>query len=177
MEEPESYTYPVTEKKDHIDTYHDVDVPDPYHWLEDDMSDETTAWVTSQNEVTDGFLNKIDFKDQLQSRIEELYDYERVSAPFKEGKYEYFYKNSGLQNHSVVYRSEIESKEEPQIFLDPNTFSEDGTVALRGMFFTEDASMVAYMITEGGSDWRKVIVMDTENKQIVEDTLKDVKLV
>ncbi|MDG2449930.1 MAG: S9 family peptidase, partial [Saprospiraceae bacterium] len=175
MEEPESYTYPVTEKKAHIDTYHDVDVPDPYHWLEDDMSDETTTWVTSQNEVTDGFLNKIDFKDQLQSRIEELYDYERVSAPFKEGKYEYFYKNSGLQNHSVVYRSEIESKEEPQIFLDPNTFSEDGTVALRGMFFTEDASMVAYMITEGGSDWRKVIVMDTENKQIVEDTLKDVK--
>ena len=78
MEEPESYTYPVTEKKDHIDTYHDVDVPDQYHWLEDDMSDETTAWVTSQNEVTDGFLNKIDFKDQLQSRIEELYDYERV---------------------------------------------------------------------------------------------------
>ena len=173
--EEESFEYPVTDKIDHVDTYHNIDVPDPFHWLEDDMSDETAAWVTAQNKVTDGFLGKIEFKEQLQGRIEELYDYERVSAPFKEGDYEYFYKNSGLQNHSVVYRSKVDSEEEPEVFLDPNTFSEDGTIALRGMFFTEDASMVAYMITEGGSDWRKVIVMETETKQIVEDTLKDVK--
>jgi len=131
--------------------------------------------VKAQNEVTDGFLSKIDFKKDLQKRIEELYDYERVSAPFKEGKWEYFYKNSGLQNHSVVYRSIIDSGDEPEVFLDPNTFSEDGTIALRGMFFTEDGSKVAYMITEGGSDWRKVIVLDTETKGIVEDTLIDVK--
>ena len=172
---PEEFIYPITEKKDHVDTYHDQEVPDPYHWLEDDMSEETAAWVKAQNVVTDGFLEKIDFKSDLQKRIEELYDYERVSAPFKEGRYEYFYKNTGLQNHSVVYRSLIESDQEPEVFLDPNTFSEDGTVALRGMFFTEDGSLVAYMITEGGSDWRKVIVMETESKSIVEDTLIDVK--
>ncbi len=175
MKEQESYEYPTTHQSEHIDTYHEVDVPDPYHWLEDDMSDETAAWVSAQNEITDGFLEKIEFKDDLQKRIEELYDYERVSAPFKEGSYEYFYKNTGLQDHSVVYRTPVGSKKEPVVFLDPNTFSDDGTIALRGMYFTEDASMVAYMITEGGSDWRKVIVMETETKKIVEDTLIDVK--
>lgn len=172
---PTEYTYPITAKKDHIDTYHDMEVSDPYHWLEDDMSEETAKWVSAQNEVTDRFLGNIDFKENLQKRIEQLYDYERISAPFKEGKYEYFYKNTGLQDHSVVYRSVIDSDNEPEVFLDPNTFSEDGTVALRGMFFTKDGSMVAYMITEGGSDWRKVIVMDTETNQILADTLNDVK--
>ena len=170
-----TYEYPSTIKKDHNDVYHGIEVSDPYHWLEDDMSEETTQWISSQNEVTDAFLEKIPFKENLQDRIEELFDYERVSAPFKEGKYEYFYKNTGLQDHSVLYRSLIGSDDEPEVYLDPNTFSEDATIALRGTFFTQDGSLLVYMITEGGSDWRKVIVMNAETKNIVEDTLANVK--
>ena len=171
----ESLEYPVTNKVDHIDTYHGVEVPDPYRWLEDDLSEETGEWVESQNKVTFGFLDKIKFRDELKGRIEKLMDYERISAPFKEGDYEYFYKNDGLQNHSVVYRSKIDEEKDPEIFVDPNTFSDDGTTALRGMSFTEDGTLCAYMITEGGSDWRKVIVIDAITQDIVEDTLINVK--
>ena len=168
--------YPETKKIDHVDTYHGVEVPDPYRWLEDDRSEETGEWVKAQNNVTFGLLDQINFRDPLKKRIEQLMDYERVSAPFEEGNYEYFYKNDGLQDHAVVYRTKIgDDKAEPTIFLNPNTFSEDGTIALRGMSFTQDGSMAAYMITEGGSDWRKIIVLDVETMEIKEDTLKDVK--
>lgn len=171
-----SIVYPETNKTDHTDTYHGVDVPDPYQWLEDDMSDETAGWVSAQNEVTNAFLEGIPFRDALKNRLEELLDYERVSAPFKEGNYEYFYKNDGLQDHSVLYRTPAGSPDaEPEVFLDPNSFSEDGTVGLRGVSFTKDGSMAAYMITEGGSDWRKIIVIDTETKEMIGDTLVDVK--
>ena len=172
----ETFTYPETTKVDHIDTYHGVEVPDPYRWLEDDMSDETAEWVKAQNEVTFDFLDKIDFREDLKSRIEQLIDYERVSAPFKEGDYEYFYKNTGLQDHSVVFRNKVgDENGDPEVFLDPNGFSDDGTIALRGLNFTKDGSRCAYMITEGGSDWRKIIVMETESMKIIEDTIKDVK--
>lgn len=168
--------YPETFKGDHVDTYHGVEVPDPYQWLEDDLSEETGAWVKAENEVTQAYLNQIDFREPLKARIEELLDYEKISAPFEEGKYEYFYKNDGLQNHSVLYRTPLDDKEaEPEIFLDPNAFSEDGTVGLRGVSFTKDGSLAAYMITEGGSDWRKIIVIDAETKEIIGDTLVDVK--
>jgi len=168
--------YPETKEIDHVDTYHGVEVPDPYRWLEDDRSEETGKWVEEQNKATFGLLDQIDFRDPLKKRIEQLMDYERVSAPFEEGNYEYFYKNDGLQDHAVVYRTKIgDDKAEPSIFLNPNTFSEDGTIALRGMSFTPDGSMAAYMITEGGSDWRKIIVLDVESMEIKEDTLKDVK--
>jgi len=171
----QSIDYPVTKKIGHYDTYHGIEISDPYRWLEDDMSDETGQWVKSQNKVTSKYLRKIGFRKKLERRIKKLNDYEKVGAPFKEGNYEYFYKNSGLQNHSVVYRSRIGSSQDPEVFIDPNTFSKDGTVALRGLSFTKDGSLLAYMITEGGSDWRKIIVMDTETKEIIGDTLKDVK--
>ena len=168
--------YPNTKKMDHVDTYHGIDVPDPYRWLEDDRSDETAAWVKSQNEVTFGFLDQVSFKNNIKDRLKTLLDYERISAPFKEGKYEYFYKNDGLQDHSVVFRTEIDKPDsDPQVFMDPNTFSKDGTTGLRGMFFTKDGSMLGYMITEGGSDWRKIIVMNSEDKKIIGDTIRDVK--
>ncbi|MBN4081418.1 S9 family peptidase [Caldithrix abyssi] len=167
--------YPETKKIDHVDVYHGQEVADPYRWLEDDMSAETAAWVKDQNEVTFAYLDEIPFREKLKNRIEGLYNYERISAPFKEGSYEYFYRNTGLQNHSVVYRTGIGSDEEPDVFLDPNTFSEDGTVALRGLSFTEDGSLAAYLITEGGSDWRKIIVINAETKDVIEDTLIDVK--
>jgi len=176
MNKKEKLVYPVTRKSDHVDTYHGIDVPDPYRWLEDDRSEETGAWVKAQNEVTFGYLNNIDFKDQIKDRLKALMDYERISAPYKEGKYEYFYKNDGLQDHSVVYRKKLDNPAgEAEIFMDPNTFSEDGTTGLRGMFFTKDGSMLGYMITEGGSDWRKIIVINAEDKKMVGDTIRDVK--
>lgn len=169
-------TYPETEKTDHVDTYHGVDVPDPYRWLEDDTSAATTAWVTAQNEVTFGFLDQIDWRSKLKERIESLVDYERISAPYKHGDFEYYYRNSGLQNHSVLFRKPVDNKDaEPEVYLDPNTFSKDGTTGLSGVSFTEDGTLSAHLVTEGGSDWRKAIVMNALTKEVIEDTLINVK--
>lgn len=168
-----SVTYPVTKKVDTTDIYFDEQIQDPYRWLEDDHSEETKAWVKAQNEVTFGYLEKIPFRNALKERMEKLWNYERISAPFKEGKYTYFYKNNGLQNQSVLYRKDEAGKEE--VFLDPNTFSKDGTTSLGGINFTKDGSLAAYAISEGGSDWRKVIVVNTDTKEIIGDTLVDVK--
>ena len=170
------FDYPETKKVNHADTYHGVEVADTYKWLEDDQSEETKDWVIAQNKVTFGYLESIGFRKGLQNRIERLMDYERISAPFREGDFEYFYKNDGLQDHSVLYRTKIgDADSAPEVFLDPNGFSTDGTVALRGVFFTKDGTLSAHMITEGGSDWRKVIVMDAVNKEVKEDTLINVK--
>lgn len=166
--------YPEAQKVDTVDHYFGEEVPDPYRWLEDDRSVETAEWVNAQNKVTFGFLEEIPYRDKIKSRLEELYDYERLSEPFKEGDYYYFYKNDGLQNHSVLYRKkDIDGT--PEVFLDPNTFSSDGTTGLASISFTKDGSMATYLITEGGSDWRKAIVIKTSDKTIVEDTLRDIK--
>ena len=166
--------YPETKKVNTVDTYFGVEVPDPYRWLEDDLSDETSDWVSRQNKLTFSYLDNIPYRDKVKKRLSELFDYERVSAPSKRGDYIYFTKNDGLQNQSVWYRKKGEDGE-PEVFLDPNTFSEDGTISLAGTSFSEDASMMAYLISEGGSDWRKIIVIDTETKEMVGDTLIDVK--
>lgn len=168
--------YPKTPKVPHSDTYFDVKVEDPYRWLEDDRSAETAAWVAEENKVTQAFLNSIPFRGALKNRLRELMNYERISAPFKEGAYRYFYKNDGLQNHAVLYRTPVARPDsEPEVFLDPNSFSADATTGLRGVSFTKDGSLAAYQITEGGSDWRKVIVMDTKSKKQLGATLEDVK--
>ena len=166
-------TYPETKKGEVVDTYFDTQVADPYRWLEDDMSDETAQWVKTQNKVTFDYLSQIPYRDKLKKRLTKLMDYEKVSAPFKEGKYTYFYKNDGLQNQYVIYR-QVEGGE-PEVFLDPNTFSDDGTTSLAGITFSKDGSLAAYQISEGGSDWRKVIIIDVETKKQIEDTLVDVK--
>ncbi len=165
--------YPKTVKKPVIDNYFDTKIVDNYRWLEDDRSEETKKWVKAQNEVTFAFLDKIPFRDAIRKRLEELWNYEKVSAPKKHGDYTYFYKNNGLQNQYVLYRKKGEEK--PEVFIDPNTFSKDGTVSLGAVRFTKDGKLVAYSISEGGSDWRKIIVMDALTKKIKEDTLKDVK--
>ncbi|TYA74256.1 prolyl oligopeptidase family serine peptidase [Seonamhaeicola marinus] len=165
--------YPKTKTVDTVDTYFGVDVKDPYRWLEDDMSEETAAWVKSQNEVTFGYLDSIPFRKDLKDRLEKLWNYEKVGAPFKEGKSTYFYKNDGLQNQSVLYKTKEDGSED--VFLDPNTFSKDGTVSLGGVSFSKDGSIVAYSISEGGSDWRKIIIMNAETREIIEDTLVDIK--
>ncbi|HBD27085.1 prolyl oligopeptidase family serine peptidase [Flavobacterium sp.] len=165
--------YPETKKIDHVDTYFGEKINDPYRWLEDDRSAETEAWVKAQNVVTYGYLEQIPYRNQLKSRMEKLWNYEKISAPFKEGDFTYYYKNNGLQNQSVLYRKDKSGKEE--IFLDPNTFSKDGTTSLGGLNFSKDGSLVAYAISEGGSDWRKVIVMEAKTKKIIGDTIVDVK--
>jgi prolyl oligopeptidase len=172
--QPESLTYPETKTVDTVDTYFGIEVADPYRWLEDDRSDETADWVSRQNEVTFSYLNNIDYRDKLKKRLETLFNYERVSAPTTHGDYEYFYKNDGLQNQSVLYRRKSKD-EEGSVFLDPNKFSEDGTISLAGSSFTDDGTLFAYMISIGGSDWRKAIVMNTETGEIVGDTLDNIK--
>lgn len=165
--------YPETKTIDHTDNYFDSIVPDPYRWLEDDRSTETGEWVKSQNEVSFDYLNKIPFRSAIRERLAKLWDYEKYSAPFKEGDYTYFYKNDGLQNQYVLYRQKGENT--PEVFLNPNDFSTDGTTSLAGIDFSLDGSRAAYQISEGGSDWRKVIVLDAISKNMLEDTLLDVK--
>ncbi|NDG53086.1 MAG: S9 family peptidase [Flavobacteriia bacterium] len=164
--------YPMTEKKEVIDTYFGVEVVDNYRWLEDDLSEETAQWVKQQNEVTFDFLNQIPIKNALTERLTEIWNYEKLSAPFKRGDFTYFYKNDGLQNQYVIYR---EKDNEEEVFLDPNSFSDDGTVSLSSLSFSPDGSLAAYSISEGGSDWRSVIVIDALTKEIIEDTLVDIK--
>ncbi len=165
--------YPVTAKVDTVDTYFGTEVKDPYRWLEDDRSKETEAWVESQNKTTFGYLENIPFRNALKHRLEKLWNYEKLGSPQKKGDYTYFYKNDGLQNQYVVYRKKGDEK--PEVFLDPNTFSEDGTTSLSVLTFTKDGSIAAYLISEGGSDWRKAIVMNAETREIIEDTLVDIK--
>ena len=165
--------YAETRKGEVIDHYFDMPVADPYRWLEDDMSLETGAWVAAQNAVTFGYLSKIPYREAVRKRLEVLWDYEKVSAPFKEGAYTYFYRNTGLQNQYVVYR--YADNGEPEVFLDPNTFSEEGTTSLSTLSFSGDGSLAAYSISEAGSDWRKIITIDVETKQRLEAPIVDVK--
>ncbi|WP_340199398.1 prolyl oligopeptidase family serine peptidase [Ascidiimonas sp. W6] len=168
-----SVNYPETKKVDTVTDYFGTMVKDPYRWLENDRSEETESWVKTQNEVTFGYLEKIPFRKQLKNRMTALWNYEKIGAPFKEGDYTYYFKNTGLQNQSVVYRKLGEGEEE--VFLNPNDFSKDGTTSLSGLSFSKDGSLAAYSISEGGSDWRKVIIIDALTKKAVEDTLVDIK--
>jgi prolyl oligopeptidase len=164
--------YPETIKKPVVDTLFGNVVIDNYRWLENDRSEETENWVKTQNKVTSNYLSKIPYRQQLKKRLTQLWNYEKLGTPFVEGDYTYFYKNDGLQNQYVVYRKK-DGRE--TIFLDPNTFSEDATTSLGSLSFSKDGKTVAYSISEGGSDWRKIIIMDVESKIIKEDTLVDVK--
>lgn len=157
-----------------VEDYHGTKVADPYRWLEDDNSDETIDWVKRQNAVTFDYLDKIPFREELKTRLEEIWDYEKYSSPFKEGGKYYYFKNDGLQNQSVLYVTE-DIKEDGEVFLDPNTFSEDGTVALSGLAFNKDGSYLAYMVSEGGSDWNTAYVMNTETRELMDEKLEWIK--
>lgn len=165
--------YPVSDKGDVADTYFGTEVPDPYRWMEDDRSEKTAAWVAEQNKVTFGYLGKIPYREEIKSRLENIWNFEKFTSPYKKGEYTYFSKNDGLQNQYVIFRQK--DNEEPEVFLDPNKFSTDGTTSLGEIEFSEDGSMVSYSISEGGSDWRKVIVMDAKTRELVGDTIVDVK--
>lgn len=174
-QKPGSFTgkYPETKKSNQTDELFGTKVADPYRWLEDDMSADTKNWVERQNSVTNSYLAQIPYRDGIKKRLTELWNYEKYSAPFKEGAYTYFFKNNGLQNQSVLYRQKGNAT--PEVFLDPNKFSPDGTTSLAGIDFTKDGSLCAFQISEGGSDWRKVIVLDARTRKQLDDTLIDVK--
>jgi len=165
--------YPITEEIIVTDTYFDTEIQDPYRWMEDDKDKKVKNWIERQNQLTFSYLEQIPYRESLRNRLEELWNYEKIGTPFKEGDYTYFYKNDGLQNQSVLYRKKEDDKEE--VFINPNNFSKDGTISLRGLSFTKDGSLLAYSISEGGSDWRKVIIIETNTKEIIEDTLLDLK--
>ncbi|HCG8041420.1 TPA: S9 family peptidase [Vibrio parahaemolyticus] len=165
--------YPNTRKDSVVDTYFGHDIADPYRWLEDDRSEETAQWVSGQNSVTFDFLGQIPYRQQIRDLVANSQNYEKYSQPFVRGDYTYFYKNDGLQNQSVLYRRKDEG--EAEVFLDPNTFSDEGTTSLGEVSFSKDYRLVAYSISEGGSDWRKIFVIDTETKEQLEPEIVDAK--
>ncbi|HAY3564278.1 TPA: S9 family peptidase [Elizabethkingia meningoseptica] len=165
--------YPETKKVSHTDTYFGTQVSDPYRWLEDDRAEDTKAWVQQEVKFTQDYLAQIPFRDQLKKQLMDIWNYEKISAPFKKGKYTYFSKNDGLQAQSVLYRKDAAGKTE--VFLDPNKFSEKGTTSLASVSFNKKGTLVAYSISEGGSDWNKIIILDAETKKQLDETLLDVK--
>ena len=171
---PAPPAYPVTAKTNQIDTYHGVRVPDPYRWLEDDNSPETKAWVEAQNKVTFGYLEKIPERDTLRKRLTELWNYERYGVPVQFGGRYFYTKNDGLQNQSVLYSADsLESPGRP--LLDPNKLSKDGTVALSGSALTEDGKLIAYGLSEAGSDWQRWKVRDVGTGEDLTDEIRWVK--
>lgn len=161
-------SYPQTATVDTVDTYFGVSVPDPYRWLENDTSAATASWVKAQNEITNNYLEHIPFRQDLLKRLTELANYERISAPFKKhGKY-YFYKNDGLQNQSVLYVQDALNSE-ARVFLDPNKLSDDGTVALTSLSFSNNGKYAAYTISRSGSDWKEIYVMDVATGSLLDD--------
>ncbi|MGB7058717.1 MAG: prolyl oligopeptidase family serine peptidase [Geitlerinemataceae cyanobacterium] len=168
------FSYPETRKIDRVDEYHGVTVADPYRWLEDPDSDETKAWVDAQNRVTFGYLEQIPQRDRLKERITQLWNYEKYSTPFKEGNRYFYFKNDGLQNQSVLYV--LPSLDgEPRVLLDPNTLSEDGTVALSSYAISEDGNFLAYGLSSSGSDWQEWKVRDIETGEDLADRLQWIK--
>lgn len=166
--------YPDTKKGAQTDDYFGTSVADPYRWLEDDQSEETKAWVQGQNKVTQAYLSGLPARPKLEKRLTELWNYTKYSAPFRAGNRYYFYKNDGLQNQSVLY-TQTSLEATPEVFFDPNTLSDDGTVALAGLAFSKDGKYVAYMLQESGSDWRSIHLMEVEGKKKLEDKVEWVK--
>ena len=163
--------YPTTAKGNVVDTYFGVQVKEPYRWLENDTSAVTAAWVKSQNKVTKDYLSQIPFRDALKKRITALMNYPKYSSPFKKNGQYFFYKNNGLQNQSVLYRQKSLTAE-PELLLDPNTLSTDGTVALSSIAFSKDGKYLGYSIARSGSDWNEIFVLDVESRQLLTDHIK-----
>ncbi|NEO01041.1 MAG: S9 family peptidase, partial [Moorea sp. SIO3I7] len=166
--------YPKSRKADQVDDYHGTVVADPYRWLEDPDSEETKAWVEAQNQVTFGYLSEIPKRETLKQRITKLWNYEKYSTPFKKGDRYFYFKNDGLQNQSVLYTlTSLDA--EPTLLLDPNTLSEDGTVALSGLAISKDGKLLAYGLSRSGSDWQEWQVREVETGLDLSDQIKWVK--
>ncbi len=170
----EDLNCPVTRKEGVVDMYHGVKVADPYRWLEDDNSDETKAWVKAQNEVTFGYLEKLPRRGEIQNRLKELWNYERVGQPFERGGRWFFTHNSGLQNQAVLMTAES-LEGEAKVLLDPNAMSADGTTSLSDYEPSEDGKLIAYGVSEAGSDWTTIRVRDIATGRDLDDVVKWVK--
>ena len=170
---PQSPNTLSSQRDGHTDTYFGVTVADPYRWLEDDLSPETEDWIASQNTSTRSYIDAISLRQDVKETVANLLTYERETAPFFEGGVRYFYRNTGLQSQSVLFRQDQDGTE--QVFLDPNTFSDDGTVSMSGVSFSGDGNLVAYQLSEGGSDWRSIEVRDVQTGSVIESPLRDVK--
>jgi prolyl oligopeptidase len=166
--------YPVTKKSDQVDDYFGTKVADPYRWLEDDNSEETKQWVSEENVVTQHYLATISFRDSIKKKLTAMWNYEKYSSPFKEGAYYYYYKNEGLQNQPVLYRQSGFTGT-PEVFIDPNTMSKDGTVVPSMPRFSKSKKYCAYFLSQSGSDWQEGYVMDVQTKKILSDKLRWVK--
>ncbi len=166
--------YPKTKKIEQADTYHGTRVADPYRWLEDDNSAETAKWVEEQNKVTFAYLEKIPYRSKIKERLEKLYNYPKYSSPFRKAENYFFSKNNGLQNQSVLYIQKGLNGT-PEVLLDPNTFSTDGTASLGGFSLSKNGNYAAYGISRGGSDWREFFVMEVSGKKTLSDNLKWIK--
>jgi len=168
-------TYPDTRQDASVvEDYHGTKVADPYRWLEDDNSEETGAWVKAQNEATFGYLDKIEYRDAIKERYTELFNYPKLSSPRKVGDYYFFSKNDGLQNQSVIYRQKGLDGQ-PDVFLDPNAMSEEGTAAISIVGFSKDNKYAAYARSDAGSDWQKIYVMEVATGKQMKDELEWVK--
>lgn len=161
--------YPETKKVEHVDEYFGNKVEDPYRWLEDDRAEDTKDWVQREVAFTKDYLAKIPFREEIRNQLKDIWNYEKISAPFVEGDFTYFYKNDGLQAQSVLYRKDKAGNTE--IFLDPNKFSEKGTTSLTGLSFNKKGNLAAYSISEGGSDWQKIIIIDAISKKILDEPI------
>ncbi|PHM07072.1 prolyl oligopeptidase family serine peptidase, partial [Nostoc sp. 'Peltigera malacea cyanobiont' DB3992] len=169
-----SLTYPTSHKSNQADNYHGTLVADPYRWLEDPDSEETRTWIEAQNQVTFGYLSEIPAREKIKQRLTKLWDYEKYGIPFKEGERYFYFKNDGLQNQSVFYTLKT-LDDQPQVLLDPNKLSEDGTVALSGLSISEDGKLLAYGLSSSGSDWQEWKVRDVETGEDLQDHLKWIK--
>ncbi|HSQ55862.1 MAG TPA: S9 family peptidase, partial [Gemmata sp.] len=169
-------TYPETKKVNQVDDYHGTKVADPFRWLEEDVRESKAVadWVEAENKVTFGFLESISQREPIKQRITDLWNYEKFSAPSKHGGRYFFFKNNGLQNQSVLFTQDT-LEAEPKMLMDPNTWSKDGTVALSGLAFTDDAKYAAYGVAEAGSDWNTWKVIDVNAVKLLPDELKWIK--
>ena len=174
MAQQSGISYPQTRKTDVKDDYHGTSIADPYRWLEDDNSADTKAWVTEENTLTQSYLAKIPFRDAIKKRLEVLWNYSRIAAPFKKGDWYYFYKNDGLQNQAILYRQK-NLNAPAEVFIDPNKLSASGTTALGSVSFSKDGKYAAYLIAKAGSDWQQAFVMDVETKGLLTDSLDWIK--
>jgi prolyl oligopeptidase len=166
--------YPETRKVDHVDIYHGIKVADPYRWLEDDRSEETAQWVKAENQITFSYLDRIPYRPQVMKRLEQLFNYPKYSAPFRRGEYFFFFKNDGLQNQNVLYiQKGLDGT--PELLLDPNKFSADGTSRLLGMEVSKDGQYCAYGVSTGGSDWQEGHVLEVATRKVLPDDLKWLK--
>ena len=172
---PAPLTYPATRKVDQVDDYHGTPIADPFRWLEDDTSAETKAWVDAQNLVTFGYLDQIPSRDALRARLTELVNYPRYSAPLVKRHWHLFTKNDGLQNQAVYYLQEGEAGT-PVVLIDPNTLSPDGTTRVAGLTFNNAGTRIAYMLSQAGSDWQQIRVIDVATREHLPDAIDWVKV-